>query len=313
MREPLCRKRTRELAPALGVAACLCVLAGCANPADGAEGDVGQDTQALVETVARDPEIAAMVPQDIAKRGSITAAVNPSSPPIKFVDDDGRITGFTPQLVTAAGKMMGLDVVMQQTSFDALIPGLEARRFDVILSINDLAGRREKTDFIDYLRTGTAILGAASLSQDKITPGELCGLSVGYVRGNVQQDLVRAASEKCAEDGAEPVTGTAFQDINAAILAVQSGQIDTAWGDAPSISYNAEKNPTRYKELYREISGPYGVGVNKQDAALRDALRAALRKCVEDGVYQDLLDDYGLADYALSDMPLNEGPADDHA
>ncbi|WP_162929130.1 ABC transporter substrate-binding protein [Streptomyces sp. YIM 130001] len=261
----------------------------------------------------RDAKIAAMVPQNIAQQGSFAAAVNPSSPPIKFVDGAGKITGFTPELVTAAGKMMGLDVVMKQTSFDALIPGLEARRFDVILTINDLADRREKTDFIDYLKTGTAILGAASLPQDEVTPKKLCGLSVGYVRGNVQQDLVAAADKRCADAGAKPVTGTAFQDINAAILAVQSGQIDTAWGDAPSISYNAEKNPSRYKELYREISGPYGVGVNKQDTELRDALRAALRKCVENGIYQKLLEDYGLTDYALTDMSLNKGPADDHA
>ncbi|OEV12811.1 hypothetical protein AN218_06225 [Streptomyces nanshensis] len=261
----------------------------------------------------RDPKIAGMVPGHIRKQGSFTAAVNPSSPPIKFVDDAGDITGFTPELVTAAGKLMGVDVVMKQTSFDALIPGLEARRFDVVLSINDLADRREKTDFIDYLQTGTAILGGASLPQEKITPKKLCGLSVGYVRGNVQKDLVAKAAKGCAESGAKPVTGTAFQDINAAILAVQSGQIDTAWGDAPSISYNAEKNPRQYKELYREISGPYGVGVNKQDTALRDALRAALRKCVENGIYQKLLKDYELTDYALTDMSLNKGPADDHA
>ncbi|MEU1942252.1 ABC transporter substrate-binding protein [Streptomyces sp. NPDC059474] len=288
-----------------------CLLTACANPDDGAEGSVGKHTQDLLGEVVRDPAIAAKVPPEIARRGSFTAAVNPSSPPIKFIDDNGRITGFTPQLIRAAGKLMGLKVVMQQTSFDALIPGLEAHRFDIILSINDLAERREHTDFIDYLQTGTAILGATTMSRSSVTPDTLCGLSVGYVRGNVQQNLVRAASHKCVKAGAKPVSGSAFQDINAAILAVQSGQMDTAWGDAPSISYNAEKNPSRYKVLYREISGPYGVGINKAQAGLRNALHAALRKCVKDGIYQRLLKDYALTDYALTKMPLNSGPADD--
>ncbi|MBB4684088.1 transporter substrate-binding domain-containing protein [Amycolatopsis jiangsuensis] len=290
---------------------CACLLAACANPDDGAEGSAGSHTADLLTEVARDPALAAMVPPEIARRGSVTAAVNPSSPPIKFLDGAGRITGFTPRLVAAAGKMLGLDVVLQQTSFDALIPGLEARRFDLVLSVNDLAGRREKTDFIDYLRTGTAILGASTLSRDSVTPQTLCGLSMGYVRGNVQQDLVAAAGRSCARAGAATVSGSAFQDLNAAILAVQSGQMDAAWGDAPSISYNAEKNPGRYKVLYREISGPYGIGVGKQQAALRDALRAALLKCVRDGIYQRLLEDYGLTDYALPELPLNTGPADD--
>ncbi|GAA3566192.1 ABC transporter substrate-binding protein [Amycolatopsis ultiminotia] len=309
MRTPL-RPAPARRTLAVGVV-CACLVTACANPDDGAEGSVGQHTQDLLSGVVRDPAIAAMVPADLARRGSITAAVNPSSPPVKFIDGNGRITGFTPQLVSAAGKMMGLDVTMQQTSFDALIPGLEAGRFDVILSINDLASRREKTDFIDYLQTGTAILGSAKLPQDKLTPETLCGLSVGYVRGNVQQNLVAAASRTCVKAGGKPVSGSAFQDINAAILAVQSGQMDTAWGDAPSISYNAEKNPTGYKVLYREISGPYGVGVNKQQHALRDALRAALVKCVREGIYRRLLEDYGLTDYTLAEMPLNTGPADD--
>lgn len=309
MRTPLRRGSARRNLT-IG-AACACLLTACANPDDGAEGSVGRHTQDLLSGVIRDPAIASMVPPDIARRGKITAAVNPSSPPIKFIDANGKITGFTPQLVSAAGKMMGLDVTMQQTSFDALMPGLEAGRFDLILSINDLVPRREKTDFIDYLQTGTAILGSTKLTQDQITPQTLCGVSVGYVRGNVQQDAVAKASENCVKTGGKPVGGSAFQDINAAILAVQSGQIDTAWGDAPSISYNTGKNPTGYKILYREISGPYGIGVGNQRTALRAALHAALLKCVRDGIYQKLLDDYGLADYALAEMPLNAGPADD--
>lgn len=290
---------------------CACLLTACANPDDGADGETGAEASNIVDGVAVDPAIAATVPAEIAGRKSFTAAVNPSSPPIKFIDGAGEITGFTPQLVTAAAKMMGVDVVMQQTSFDALIPGLESRRFDIVLSINDLAERREKTDFIDYLKTGTAILGAAGLAQDSVTPDSLCGLSVGYVRGNVQQNLVENATAACAAAGAPAVTGSGFQDINAAILAVQSGQVDTAWGDAPSISYNAENNPDIYKVLYREISGPYGVGVNKEQTELRDALHAALRKCVQDGIYAKLLDDYGLNDYAMPELPLNAGPTDD--
>lgn len=309
MRTLLRAKPIRMALPAGTV--CLCFLAACANPDDGSEGNPGKRSEKVLDGVARDPAIAAMVPSEVAERGSLTAAVNPSSPPIKFIGANGQITGFTPQLVAAAGKIMGVKVGMQQTSFDALIPGLESRRFDVILSINDLAERREKTDFIDYLKTGTAILAKTSLSRDKVTPKSLCGLSVGYVRGNVQQKLVGKADKECRAAGRPEVSGSAFQDINAAILAVQSGQVDTAWGDAPSISYNAQKNPEAYKEVYKDISGPYGVGVNKSRPELRKALHAALRKCVEDGVYRKLLADYGLSEYALPDMPINAGPADD--
>lgn len=289
----------------------LALLAACANPDDGSEGRLGERSRNAVNDVTRKPAVAAMVPSDIARRGYLTAAVNPSSPPVKFIDADGRITGLTPQLVTAAAKIMGIEVRMQQTSFDALIPGLESRRFDVILSINDLAERRSSTDFIDYMKTGTAILAKPTLGRERVTPRSLCGLSVGYVRGNVQQSLVGKASRRCHEAGKPQVSGSGFQDLNAAMLAVQSGQVDVAWGDAPAVSYNARRNPELYKEVYREVSGPYGVGVNVHQPELRKALHAALRACVASGMYEKLLADYGLSDYALPDMPINAGPSDD--
>ena len=309
---PSMRSATAHVVLALGLT-CSTMLTSCANPDDGAEGETGVSSEKILTELTTDPEIAAMVPKEIADRGSITVAVNPSSPPIKFLDGEGQITGFTPQLITAAGTLMGLEVDLRQTSFDALVPGLEARRFDIILSINDLPERRKQIDFIDYLKTGTAILGAAGLDQDQVTPETLCGHSIGYVRGNTQQSLVERAGRDCAADGKAAVQGTGFQDLNAALLAVQSGQVELAWGDASSVSYNVETNDGVYKLLYREISGMYGVGVNKEDAELRDALHAALRRSVESGAYQALLEDYGLAESSLPELPLNAGPADDGA
>jgi ABC-type amino acid transport substrate-binding protein len=303
----LCPSRS-ILSTALALTAACGLAVGCANPDD--TGAVAADIGTPMPAVEHDPSIAAMLPPDIAEAGFFTAAVNPSSPPIKFLDGKGGITGFTPELIGAAADVLGVELRMQQTSFDALIPGLESRRFDIILSINDFAERRESTDFIDYLLTGTAILGAASFERESVTPETLCGVSIGFVRGNVQQGLVEKATQACAAAGAPAVQGSGFQDINAAILAVQSGQVDTAWGDAPSISYNAERNPDRYKLLYRDVAGPYGVGIHNQRPEFRDALQAALIRCVENGVYQHLLDKYGLGDYALPEMPINTGPSD---
>ena len=304
-----CTARSLPLVAVIATAAV--VLTGCANPSDTARvADAAADI-GPAPIVVRDPGVAAMVPPDVAARGEFTAAVNPSSPPIKFLDGDGAIIGFTPELLSAAATVMGVRMRTQQTSFDALVPGLESGRFDIILSINDFAERRRRTDFIDYLLTGTAMLGSTSIPENALTPEDLCGRSIGFVRGNVQQNLVEAAAGRCVSRGAPPPRGSGFGDINAAILAVQSGQADLAWGDAPSISYNAERNPTRYKLVYRQIAGPYGIGVNKERAPLRDALRAALLKCVENGTYRYLLTKYGLDDYRLPQMPLNSGPADD--
>ena len=56
---------------------------------------------------------------------------------------------------------MDLDVNLEKGTFDAMIPGIEAKRFEVIGSINDFKERQKTIDFIDYLKTGTAVLVAA--------------------------------------------------------------------------------------------------------------------------------------------------------
>lgn len=286
-------------------------LTGCSNPSDGAENAQDPIDPDSVIHMERDAEIASLVPDKYQESGEFLVAVNPSSPPLKYLDDNGDFTGFTPDLVNAAADVLGLKAEMKQMSFDALVPGLESKRFDVILSINDFEERRDQIDFIDYLWAGTAITGAADLEQDEVTPETLCGLSVGYSRGNVQQGLLNKAAKACAADGDAELKPVGFQDVNAALLAVKSGQLDAVWGDATSMVYNAKEEPDTYKVLYEEKSGPYGVGVHKDNADLRDALREALLKCVEEGLYDQLLEKYGLEKYAMTDMPINEGPSID--
>lgn len=299
----------------LGAIAALAIsmTAACANPSDDAQSTQDANAASAPPSIRmeKDDAIADKVPEEYRDAGTFAVAVNPSSPPLKYLDDDGEFTGLAPDLMNAAADVLGLKAEMLQTSFDALLPGLEAKRFDVILSINDFADRREQIDFIDYLWAGTAITGSSNLDQDSVTPDTLCGLSVGYARGNVQQGLLEKASKQCAKDGDDGVEAVGFQDVNAALLAVSSGQVDAVWGDATSMVYSAENEPDVYKVLYEEKSGPYGVGVHKDDVELRDALQAALKKCVEEGAYDDLLAHYGLTDYALPEMPLNKGPASD--
>lgn len=286
-------------------------MSACSNPTDGAENTENNSGSNSTVEIEKDPELAKLVPEKYQQSGEFVVAVNPSSPPLKYLDDSGDFTGFTPDLVNAAAEVLGVKAKMKQMSFDALVPGLEAERFDVILSINDFEERRDQIDFIDYLWAGTAITGAESLEQDEATPDTLCGLSVGYPRGNVQQGLLKKSAKECAEKGEPEVEAVGFQDVNAGLLAVKSGQIDAVWGDATSMVYNANEEPETYKVLYEEKSGPYGVGVNKDNADLRDALREAMLECVDNGLYDQLLEKYGLEKYALKDMPLNEGPSND--
>ncbi|MEN2740836.1 ABC transporter substrate-binding protein [Microbacterium sp. X-17] len=300
--------RRRALARTAGAASVVLALAGalvaCANPTTGPAGPT--PSSGPIE-VTKDSAIAAMVPSAIAQRGTFTVAVNPGAAPIKFVDTDGKIVGLAPELLELAGKVMGLEAQMQTTTFDALIPGLQAQRFDVIASMGDLKERQETIDFVDYLDAPLAIAAAASFPKDKIELSDLCGLNVGFVRGQAQQGSIQKASDSCTAAGKGAVTATAFQDAPAGMLAVASGQADAFWGDAPPITYNVQTDPSTYKLVYESDPTVYGIGVLKTNPQFTAALQKALQKLEADGVARQVLDKWGQGQYAIDGFPLNTG------
>lgn len=281
-------------------------LSACANPTAGGSEVTAQEVGPTVENTANE-EIAAMVPEDLRERGSFTVAINPDIAPVKFLDESGEVAGLNPELLEAAGTLMDLDAEFQKTSFDALVPGLEAQRFDVIASIGDFKERQEKIDFIDYLTTGSALIVATDSEGDAVSEEDMCGMNLSFVRGTYQQGQIEGISESCTSGGGDAVEATGYGDANAALLSVKSGQADGFWGDLQQLSYNEKTNPETYKVVAEDASGPYGIGVNKEEAEFRDALQAALLELVENGTYDQTLQKWGQEDFGMPEMPLNTG------
>jgi len=301
-------KLLRMGAAVLAGAVLLLGAGACSNPetpgTDVSAKNVGPEVK-----VAKDSKIAAMVPESFAKKGRFTASINPDVAPIKFTDSNGKLAGLVPDLLNDAATVMGLKLDLQRGAFDSMVPGLESKRFDVIASVGDFKERQKQIDFIDYLQTGTAILTSADFKQDKITPADLCGLNVAYARGTAQQGLIEEASKACAKAGKKKVTATGYGDSGSALLSVKSSQADAFWGDSPAMLYNAKTSPKLYKVVYEATIGPYGIGINKDNAEFRDALRAALLKLVDTGAYDQLLEKWGQENYGMPKMPLNTGPS----
>jgi polar amino acid transport system substrate-binding protein len=299
--------RTRQfLVAATAASALIGGLTACSNPktsADAVPSPVGKAVQ-----VAKNDQVAALVPADIRKRGKLTAAINPDAAPLKFVDGNGRIDGLSPELLQAAAAVMGLRIDLQKVASDSLVTGLESKRFDVIASYGDFKERRAETDFIDWLRGAAAILTSASFGKDKINPSaDLCGFTMSYVRANAQQALVTGASKECVKNGKKPIDAAPYGDANAGLLSVASGQADAFWGDAAPMAYYVKENPKKFKIVYESSSAFYGIGINRANAGFTKALRAALLKLAADGVYDRLLKRWGQQGYGLPKFPLNTG------
>lgn len=278
------------------------------EPAGGGEGTVDGDGETAVEG----SDVADLVPGEYRERGSFTVGINPDVPPVKYLDDDGIMTGVAPELLRAAGDIMGLEVEIELGSFDSMMPGLQSGAFDVIGSIGDFEERREYIDFINYMHAGIGIIGTADFEQDEVVPEDLCGVTVGYVVGTQQQGLLQTASNECEEAGEAPIEASGYRDAAASILAVSSGQAEAAWIDTPAVLYNVNAQPDVFKALYTEPEpGYYGIGVLKEDDEFLQALHAALQELEANGEYEAIMTEFGVTDLMTEGMPLNQGASID--
>lgn len=101
---------------------------------------------------AKDEALAAMVPEEIKKAGVIRMAINPAYPPFVSTGADGKtLEGFEPDLANSVAAMLGVKIEFVPTSFDAIIPALQAKSVDIAMSsIGDTKAREQIVDFATY-------------------------------------------------------------------------------------------------------------------------------------------------------------------
>jgi polar amino acid transport system substrate-binding protein len=282
-------------------------LSACGlNSSPSTEPDAANETS--TSTQAKNEELAAMLPADIQKSGVIRMAINPSYPPFESVGDDGKtLVGLDPDLANAMGDILGVDVEFVHTSFDAIIPALEAKKVDMAMSsIGDTKEREKTVDFATYYWNGTLILVKKGNPLD-IAADQACGVRIGVIRGSLQQSTFLPAQEpKCAAAGLQPPVSQAYQDGPQAQLALKSDRIDGVMLDAPPLLDAAQKNPDEFETVGPLTRNPNPGGVAfPKGSELVKPINEAINMLIEDGTYDEILGRWNLTEIAIDKSQIN--------
>ena len=73
-----------------------------------------------------------VAPPTIIKAGTLVMAINPTLPPLQYVDEKGELKGMRVELANECCKRLGLTPEYIRTEFATMIPGLAAKRWDMI-------------------------------------------------------------------------------------------------------------------------------------------------------------------------------------
>jgi polar amino acid transport system substrate-binding protein len=289
---------------ALALIAVVSVLAGCGS--DDSSTDSGaKSTDGASITGTFNQEAADLVPTAIKDQGTLTVAMDASYAPNEFFDEDGKtIIGTDADLADAIGTVLGLDVEKKNATFDSIIPGLAADKYDIALSsFTDTKEREETVDMVTYLTAGTGFYTLADKPTEVTGVADLCGKTVAVQKGTVQQEDVEAQNKKCDD----PIDLKVFTQQTDVDLAITSGRAQVAMADSPVASYAVKQSDGTLKSTGEDYdTAPYGIAINK-NTELAPAIQAAVQVLIDDGTYAAILKKWGLESGAITESKINDG------
>jgi polar amino acid transport system substrate-binding protein len=254
------------------------------------------------------PQVEALVPPSIKKKGTLTVAADATYAPDEFIGPDGHtVVGMDADLAKALGAVMGLKVNVVNATFATIIPGLAAGRFDMgASSFTDTKAREKTVDFVDYANVGESFYTKASGGVSIASIADICGKTVSVESSTTEESDAKAQSGKCTKAGKPAVKVLVFDKQTDANLAVSSGRAQLGFADTPVAYYQVKQSHGLFKIVGAPYAAaPYGLAVPKN--GLAKAVLGALIALDRLGTYQKIFAKWGLQGIEIpeSKMKIN--------
>jgi polar amino acid transport system substrate-binding protein len=285
------------------VAVGVMALAGCGSDSLDTGDDKGGDVKASV-----DKDAAALVPQAIKDKGTLTVGTDASYAPNEFLAGDGKtIEGFDIDLFTAIAKKLDLKAEFVNAKFDSIITGAQGGKYDVgVSSFTINADRMQQVNMVSYFNAGTQWASAPG-NPKNVDPDKPCAATVAVQKGTVQEEVdLPAKIAACKKAGTPMRDPLAYTGQDQATAAVVSGKADAMLADSPVVAYAVEQSQGKLEALGDIYdAAPYGYVVAKDQTPLADAIVAALKSLAADGGYTKALEAWGVEAGAIDDFAVN--------
>ena len=278
------QQRSAGLAVGFFAAAAL-AAAGCGGSDSGASSSSGSADKGAAKVTAKVPGSALLQP------GQLQFCSDISTPPLESYGPGHKPQGSDIDIGTEIAKRVGLTVVWKNTAFAGIIPALQARNCDAVLSqLFDKPERRKVVDFVDYMRSGQALLVAKGNPQGVHGLADLCGKKVASETGTTIADLLRAQSKKCTAAGQPAITTRLFLRDSDALQQLGLKQVDAYGTTTETVSFVTAKQPDSYSTAGKPFGEILcGIATRKGNAPLHDAIAKAFASMQADGTYKKIL------------------------
>ena len=228
----------------------------------------------------------------LIKQGTLIMSTNPTLPPLQYVDGSGQLKGMRIELGEEIAKRLCLTPEYVKIDFDAMVPGLQGGRWDVINTGIFVTDARTKIMQMIPYENQAISLSTPIANPLKVTKtDDLAGHTVGVELGGFEEAQARAMIKDMEARGLKPFTLRTFDTFSIAYQALAAGQLDAVVSiDAVAGEYQKRGG------FARVVSGlhPTPVALAAKSPELASAIAKVLDEMQADGSYQKLFAKYGM-------------------
>jgi polar amino acid transport system substrate-binding protein len=235
---------------------------------------------------------------DLFTAGTLTIGSDVSYPPQEFFPvGSTTAAGFDIDIGKAIADKMGLSFTVVNTPFDGIIPALNSKKFDIMISAMTITdSRKTAVDFIPYFVAGESFVVAANATINPTKLEDLCGKKVAAESGTAELDEANGlnkAGAACASNHVQVVT---FQKDTEALAELKKGNVDIHFTDSPVAAYEVQQTSgLKLSGGIIEVA-PEGIAIRKNDSAMMTAVTAAFNQMKSDGTYAAILKKWNVSD-----------------
>lgn len=223
--------------------------------------------------------------------GQLKIGTEGAYPPWSMADANGAVTGFDADVGNMLCAKLEMECVFVVQAFDGLIPALNAKQFDVIISgMSITADRKKEINFsTGYAELANKVVvpkdsDLASISDIPALLTALDGHSVGVQAGTTHAHFM--------EKMAPTATLKSYGTLDEMQIDLASGRIDSGFADASALQGFLDK-PEGADFQFVDVSiistfdptlgEGIGVGIRHDDTEMKAKIDTALCELVADG------------------------------
>jgi polar amino acid transport system substrate-binding protein len=218
---------------------------------------------------------------DIKQKGELVVATEMQFPPFDFIEN-GNYRGVDRDLIDEVAKEMGVKVKYIDLPWTSVLPGLDAKKFDLCIApVTITAERMKHYAFTVPIADATAALMKRADDKSISKPEDIAGKTVGGQKGTAQVEQLRAFSAKLPK----PVTIKEYIDNNQSYADLAAGRLDASVNSLPNLAYAAQQRADTFAVVNPAFGQPtyFSWVARLDDKTLVDAVNAALVKLDQDG------------------------------